>query len=99
MLFGTTDGQIVIMSSTGAMLGQVTIHDGMEISSLTWSCEKFNMDEIDASTNQQANNSVELKNNNQQSNGCGKCIGWLWVLDDPGIFVVNQFGSMFNVPL
>ena len=36
------------MSSTGAMLTQVVINDGMEICTMAWSCEKFNMDENDA---------------------------------------------------
>ncbi|KAL3883564.1 hypothetical protein ACJMK2_029816, partial [Sinanodonta woodiana] len=48
VMFGTTDGQIIVMNSTGAMVSQVTIHDGMEISTLAWSCEKFNMEENDA---------------------------------------------------
>jgi len=33
------------MSSTGAMVSQITILEGMEISCLLWSCEKFNMEE------------------------------------------------------
>ena len=46
-MFGTTDGQIIIMSSTGAMVSQVTILEGMEITALLWSCEKFNMEETE----------------------------------------------------
>ena len=45
VLFGTTDGQIIVMSSTGAMVTQVTVLEGMEITTLIWSCEKFNMEE------------------------------------------------------
>ncbi len=41
MLFGTTDGQIVVMSSTGAMLAQLSLGEGKEISSMAWSCPKF----------------------------------------------------------
>ena len=48
MFFGTTDGQIIIMSSTGAMVSQVTILEGMEITTLLWSCEKFNMEETES---------------------------------------------------
>ena len=44
-MFGTTDGQIIVMSSTGAMVTQVTVLEGMEITTLIWSCEKFNMEE------------------------------------------------------
>ena len=35
VLFGTTDGQIIVMSSTGAMVSQVTILQGMEITNYT----------------------------------------------------------------
>ena len=48
VLFGTTDGQIIVMSSTGAMVSQVTILEGMEITTLLWSCEKFNMEETES---------------------------------------------------
>ena len=46
-MFGTADGQIVVMSSTGAMLRQVTLQEGAEITTMAWSCEKFNMEEAD----------------------------------------------------
>lgn len=49
VMFGTTDGQIIVMSSTGAMISQVIVHDGKEISSMAWSCERFNMEEAEAS--------------------------------------------------
>ncbi|ESP03124.1 hypothetical protein LOTGIDRAFT_137881 [Lottia gigantea] len=45
VMFGTTDGQLVVMSSTGAMIMQISIAEGMEITSMAWSCEKFNMEE------------------------------------------------------
>ena len=51
-MFGTTDGQIIVMSSTGAMVSQIMIHEGMEISALAWSCEKFNMEETDTDNDQ-----------------------------------------------
>ncbi|XP_025098170.1 tubby-related protein 4-like isoform X2 [Pomacea canaliculata] len=47
VMFGTSDGQLIVMSSTGAMVSQVTINEGFEITSMTWSCEKFNMEEAD----------------------------------------------------
>ena len=47
-MFGTTDGQIIVMSSTGAMVSQVTVLEGMEITTLLWSCEKFNMEETES---------------------------------------------------
>ncbi|XP_076467230.1 tubby-related protein 4-like [Babylonia areolata] len=47
VMFGTTDGQVIVMSSTGAMLRQFTVHENNEILSMAWSCEKFNMEEAD----------------------------------------------------
>nr|KAG5708967.1 hypothetical protein BaRGS_009376 [Batillaria attramentaria] len=49
VMFGTTDGQVIVMSSTGAMMSQVTINEGFEITSMAWSCEKFNMEEVENS--------------------------------------------------
>ncbi|XP_029634225.1 tubby-related protein 4-like isoform X2 [Octopus sinensis] len=48
VMFGTSDGQIIVMSSTGAMLTQVMVLEGAEIGAMSWSCEKFNMDEAEA---------------------------------------------------
>lgn len=45
VMFGTTDGQIIVMTSQGAMVTQITILESMEITSILWSCEKFNMEE------------------------------------------------------
>ena len=46
------DGQIIVLSSTGTMITQVVVLQGSEIISLTWSCEKFNMDESSAEQNE-----------------------------------------------
>lgn len=53
-MFGTTDGQIIVMSSTGAMVSHITILENMEITSLLWSCEKFNMEESSGSSSESA---------------------------------------------
>lgn len=37
------------MRSSGAMLTQVTLLEGCEITSMCWSCEKFNMEEAEDS--------------------------------------------------
>lgn len=46
------DGQIIVLSSTGTMVTQVVVLQGTEIISLTWSCEKFNMDESSTEQNE-----------------------------------------------
>ena len=46
-MFATTDGQVIVMSGNGGMLSQVTVLEGQEIVEMSWSCEKFNMDETD----------------------------------------------------
>ena len=48
VMFGTTDGQVIVMSANGAMLAQVTLVDGTEITAMSWSCEKFYLDEREA---------------------------------------------------
>lgn len=52
VIFGTMDGQIIVLSSTGTMVTQVVVLQGTEIISLTWSCEKFNMDESSTEQNE-----------------------------------------------
>lgn len=54
-MFGTTDGQVIVMSSTGAMIRQFTVNEGTEITSMAWSCEKFNMEEADSKENDSVN--------------------------------------------
>jgi hypothetical protein len=46
------DGQIIVLSSIGTMVTQVMVLHGTEIISLTWSCEKFNMDESSMEQNE-----------------------------------------------
>ncbi|XP_070568218.1 tubby-related protein 4-like [Ptychodera flava] len=43
VLFGTSDGQIIVMDVHGAMVTQCTLAESREIHSITWSCEKFRM--------------------------------------------------------
>ncbi|XP_077868166.1 tubby-related protein 4-like [Saccoglossus kowalevskii] len=43
VLFGTSDGQIIVMDIHGAMVTQCTLSDKCEIHSISWSCEKFRM--------------------------------------------------------
>lgn len=59
VLFGTTDGQVIVMSANGAMLAQVTLVDGTEITGMAWSCEKFYLDERDSNDNENINNQGE----------------------------------------
>lgn len=47
MLFGTSNGQILVIDVHGVMVAQVSIQDGMPIASMCWSCEKFKMEETD----------------------------------------------------
>ncbi|XP_059166313.1 tubby-related protein 4-like [Physella acuta] len=47
VMFGTLDGQIIVMSSTGTLVTQVSVHEGFEITSMAWSCERFNMEEAE----------------------------------------------------
>ncbi|XP_074661858.1 tubby-related protein 4-like [Tubulanus polymorphus] len=48
VLIGISDGHVIVISSTGAMIGQESVLEGSEITSMSWSCEKFKMDESTA---------------------------------------------------
>ncbi|XP_074029104.1 WD40 superfamily protein Tusp isoform X2 [Leptinotarsa decemlineata] len=45
--FGTTSGQIIVMDVHGAMVSQVQLSSDIGITSMSWSCEKFKMEEGD----------------------------------------------------
>ena len=40
-MLGTTDGQLVVISSTGILLSQSTLQQGVEITCMSWPGEKF----------------------------------------------------------
>jgi len=40
-MFGTTAGKVIVMSAGGTMIAQVIIHEGLEITYLGWSSERF----------------------------------------------------------
>jgi hypothetical protein len=41
VMFGTTAGKVIVMSAGGTMVAQVIIHEGLEITCLGWSSERF----------------------------------------------------------
>ncbi|XP_058974169.1 tubby-related protein 4 isoform X2 [Musca domestica] len=43
--FGTTQGQVIVMDVHGAMVSQVQLCNDVGITSMSWSCEKFKMEE------------------------------------------------------
>ncbi|XP_055849597.1 tubby-related protein 4 isoform X3 [Episyrphus balteatus] len=43
--FGTTQGQIIVMDVHGAMVSQVQLCNDVGITAMSWSCEKFKMEE------------------------------------------------------
>ena len=47
VLFGTSDGQMVVMTATGSMLAQVTVSAGLEITAMAWSCQRFFLEDQD----------------------------------------------------
>jgi len=48
VMFGTTAGKVIVMSSGGTMIAQVIIHEGLEITYLGWSSERFYLMDRDA---------------------------------------------------
>ena len=65
VMFGTTDGQVIVMSASGAMVSQTKVSPGNEITCMVWSCEKFNLEEQEtcpsSSSSEQQNSLKEGK--------------------------------------
>ncbi|KAH9382100.1 hypothetical protein HPB48_004570 [Haemaphysalis longicornis] len=47
VLFGTSNGQILVNDMHGELVVQVTLSEGAAIVAMAWSCEKFKMEEAD----------------------------------------------------
>ena len=52
-MFGTTAGKVIVMSAGGTMVAQVIIHEGLEITYLGWSSERFYL--VDRDSDNQTN--------------------------------------------
>jgi len=50
VMFGTTAGKVIVMSAGGTMIAQVIIHEGLEITYLGWSSERFYLMDRDTET-------------------------------------------------
>jgi len=55
-MFGTTAGKVIVMSAGGTMIAQVIIHEGLEITYLGWSTERFYLMDRDADVTPVATN-------------------------------------------
>ena len=53
MYIATVYGSLMVMDVHGNPVTRVELHPGVQISSLTWNCEKFNMEEREDSQQQQ----------------------------------------------
>lgn len=47
VLFGTSNGQILVSDMHGEVVAQVTLVEDAAIVAMAWSCEKFKMEEAD----------------------------------------------------
>ncbi|KAH9425847.1 hypothetical protein DERP_005066 [Dermatophagoides pteronyssinus] len=70
VLFGTSNGHLLVISVHGVFITQISIQEGVEIASMMWSCQKF---QSSTKQRQQQNNDsilADLNNNHrhQQSN-------------------------------
>lgn len=52
VFFGTSKGHVVVIQVNGTVVSQVTIREGVSIASMSWSCEKFKMEDTDEATNE-----------------------------------------------
>jgi len=58
VMFGTTAGKVIVMSAGGTMIAQVIIHEGLEITYLGWSSERFFLVDRDTDTTPVANDDL-----------------------------------------
>ena len=52
VFFGTSKGHVIVIQVNGTVVSQVTVRDGVSIASMSWSCEKFKMEDTDESSNE-----------------------------------------------
>jgi len=58
VMFGTTAGKVIVMSAGGTMIAQVIIHEGLEITYLGWSTERFYLLDTDTDVPPVANDDI-----------------------------------------
>ncbi|VDI53276.1 Hypothetical predicted protein [Mytilus galloprovincialis] len=93
VIFGTTDGQVILMSSAGVMLTQISVQIGMDIVSMAWSSEKFNMDETDGNT-QTSRQSLSSKEETTHILAVCFRYGAVYLMsspDDPSPHIIHTF--------
>ena len=49
VLFGTSNGNIIVIGVSGNVVTQIPIRDAVEITCMTWSCERFKMEDTEDS--------------------------------------------------
>ncbi|CAG2108193.1 unnamed protein product, partial [Medioppia subpectinata] len=65
VIFGTSSGHILVIDVHGTMVAQVSIQEGIAITHMSWSCEKFKMDDSEEDQQNRNNNN----NNNKTTSG------------------------------
>ena len=74
-MLGTTDGQLVVLNSSGVLLSQSTLVQGVEVCSMRWPGEKFKFSDDVIAHDDSSENSTEPNGNeadkSEGSSGCG----------------------------
>lgn len=97
VMFGTSDGRVIVMSSTGAMVAQVTLMEGQEISCIEWNCEKFYLNERNSSAPDDTQPSTTCENSQPRSEFVGNNSWWELCISMHGTYLM--VGDQSLVPV
>ena len=68
VLFGTSNGHIIVIGVSGNIVTQIPIRDSVPITCMTWSCEKFKMEDTEETSGVPSNANNTLPNNTTNHN-------------------------------
>lgn len=91
VLFGTADGQVIVMDCHGRMLAHVLLHESDGIVSMSWNCPDFLVEDSTESDTDSDDNILPLGTNTHTS-----CLYSSWKpFVDCGVQTLTSFSSFF----
>ena len=101
VLFGTSNGHIIVIHVNGTMVTQVPVRDGVAIVSLLWSCEKFKMEDTESESGANKDVSTGTSNVNQSGtsnashNSDNHCLAVTFA--DGHLYLMRSYDDIFPV--
>ncbi|KAI1308650.1 Tubby-related protein 4 [Halotydeus destructor] len=100
VLFGTSNGHIIVIHVNGTMVTQVPVREGVQITSLIWSCEKFKMEDTEeinpgADSGQQRGNGDGTSGGQGSSRNHDYCLAVCFA--DGHLYLMRSYDDLFPV--